>query len=88
MNKIKISTSGSVIINTGNYETITVHKEIEREVEYEKPEDIVSVSEKTDGMLVFLLKKQAEETLKLMGRKRHSADTKAEIELWAAYKQS
>ena len=80
--KVKIGSTCSVKINTGNYETVDVSKTIEVEFEVGSSKDVPVKSAKVAETVTRMLKTEVEATLKSMGRQRYDSKTGKQIELW------
>jgi hypothetical protein len=71
MRTAKISTTVSMKVNTGNYETVEVAKSIETDVTFEKVEELAEKSKNLDKTAFLMLKEETEYMLTQLGRKRH-----------------
>lgn len=66
--KLKLETSATIKINTGNYETIDVTKTVTMDIEFSKPSEVIEKSKKLDSLVANLAKAEAETILKETGR--------------------
>jgi len=80
--KVKIGSTCSVKINTGNYETVDISKTVEVEFDVSSSKDVPAKSARISDTVTRMLKTEVEATLKSMGRQRYDSKTGKQIELW------
>lgn len=84
MRKAKIRSEITIKVNIGNFEHLEVTKEIETEVEFEKPDEMMAKSAKIDAAVAVACKNAVEVAMSEMGRKRYVKPglTDKEVPLW------
>lgn len=87
MKKVTLTSSATLKINVGNFESIDIHKTLISEIEYEDSKDVAEKSANADRMLASMIKTEAELLLKQWDRSRimriNGHDTP--VELWKSY---
>lgn len=83
---VKIQSSVSIKINTGNFESMDFSKSVEVETKIDPEKDVRSqISEKSkrlNALVIQLLKDDVESTLTQLGRARHDKEKQKQIGIW------
>lgn len=85
--KATVTTSASIKLSVGNFETIDAQKTLAVEIEFDKPEELADRSKSMDSLVIRLLKAEVEQIVDQIGRRRIMKINGVEtpVDLWKSY---